>query len=60
MFGRIEEHFKKHGYGLWAVELPGQSPFIGFIGLAEVSFETSFTPCVEIGCGWHVPGGDGA
>jgi RimJ/RimL family protein N-acetyltransferase len=49
MFGRIEEHFKKHGYGLWAVELPGQSPFIGFIGLAEVSFETSFTPCVEIG-----------
>lgn len=49
MFRRIEEHFKKHGYGLWAVELPGQIPFIGFIGLAVVSFEASFTPCVEIG-----------
>jgi RimJ/RimL family protein N-acetyltransferase len=49
MFGRIEQHFEKHGYGLWAVELPGQIPFIGFIGLAVVSFEASFTPCVEVG-----------
>jgi len=49
MFGRVAEHFRKHGYGFWAVELPGQIPFIGFIGLAVVPFEASFTPCVEIG-----------
>ncbi len=49
MFGRIENHFQKHGYGFWAVEVPDQAPFIGVIGLAVVPFETSFTPCVEIG-----------
>lgn len=48
MFGRIEAHFQKNGYGPWAVELTGQVPFIGFIGLAVVPFEASFTPCVEI------------
>jgi len=45
----IERHYQKHGYGVWAVEVPGQAPFIGFIGLSVPSFETSFTPCVEIG-----------
>jgi RimJ/RimL family protein N-acetyltransferase len=45
----IEKHFEEHGYGLWAVEVPGRAPFIGFIGLAVPAFETSFTPCVEIG-----------
>src|SRR4029079_15483841 len=46
---RIEKHFEKHGYGLWALEVPGQAPFIGFIFLAIPSFDASFTPCVEIG-----------
>jgi RimJ/RimL family protein N-acetyltransferase len=49
MVGHIERHFENYGYGFWAVELPGQAPFIGFIGLAVPTFETSFTPCVEIG-----------
>jgi len=47
--GRIEKHFETHGFGWWAVEVPGQAPFIGFIGLAVPAFEASFTPCVEIG-----------
>jgi len=47
--GRVENHFEKHGYGFWAVEMPDKAPFIGFIGLAIPAFETSFTPCVEIG-----------
>ena len=47
--GRVEKHFEDRGYGFWAVEAPGQAPFIGFIGLAVPAFETSFTPCVEIG-----------
>lgn len=37
------------GWGLWAVEVVGEAPFIGFVGLAEPGFEASFTPCVEVG-----------
>lgn len=36
-------------YGLWAAEVPGVAPFIGFVGLTDALFEASFTPCVEIG-----------
>ena len=46
---RIRKHFDRHGYGLWAVELPELAPFIGFVGLSIPSFEAHFTPCVEIG-----------
>jgi RimJ/RimL family protein N-acetyltransferase len=47
--GWVEKHFEDHGFCFWAVEVPGRAPFIGFIGLAVPAFETSFTPCVEIG-----------
>jgi RimJ/RimL family protein N-acetyltransferase len=46
---RVDAHFQKYGFGLWAVEIPGEAPFIGFIGLAVPRFEAAFTPCVEIG-----------
>jgi RimJ/RimL family protein N-acetyltransferase len=46
---RILRQFAERGYGLWAVELPGTAPFIGFVGLQVPTFEASFTPCVEIG-----------
>lgn len=46
---RIEAHFDRHGFGLWAVEIPGVAPFAGFIGLSIPSFDAHFTPCVEIG-----------
>ena len=49
MVDRIEAHIERHGFGLWAVEVPGQVEFIGFIGLAIPTFEAPFTPCVEIG-----------
>ena len=45
----IEAHFEKHGYGLWAVEIPGLTSFAGFVGLAIPRFEANFMPCVEIG-----------
>jgi ribosomal-protein-alanine N-acetyltransferase len=32
MVARIEEHFSKHDFGLWAIEVPGVAPFIGFAG----------------------------
>lgn len=46
---RIEAHFAEQGWGLWAVEVPGEADFIGFIGLAAPRFEAPFTPCVEVG-----------
>jgi RimJ/RimL family protein N-acetyltransferase len=46
---RIRADMDRDGYGLWAVEVPGGSPFIGYVGLAVPAFEAAFTPCVEIG-----------
>jgi RimJ/RimL family protein N-acetyltransferase len=46
---RWSASFAEHGFGYWAVELPGKAPFIGAIGLAVPSFEAHFTPTVEIG-----------
>ena len=46
---RIEAGFVSNGYGLWAVELPRQAEFIGYVGLAPVTFDAHFTPAVEVG-----------
>jgi RimJ/RimL family protein N-acetyltransferase len=46
---RITDHFARHGFGPWAVEVAGVAPFAGFVGLSIPSFEAAFTPCVEIG-----------
>jgi RimJ/RimL family protein N-acetyltransferase len=46
---RIEAHFAQHGFGLWAVEVPGITPFAGFIGLSIPPFKAHFTPCIEVG-----------
>ncbi|HEX5260785.1 MAG TPA: GNAT family N-acetyltransferase [Gaiellales bacterium] len=52
---RIEQGFAAHGFGLWAVEVPGERDFIGFVGLAVPRFEAHFTPCVEVG--WRLAAG---
>jgi RimJ/RimL family protein N-acetyltransferase len=49
---RIQAHFAEHGFGLWAVEIPGACPFAGFAGLSVASFPAPFTPCVE--AGWRL------
>ncbi|HEX8437889.1 GNAT family N-acetyltransferase [Archangium sp.] len=46
---RFRAHFAHHGWGLWAVEVPGVAPFIGFVGLYTVPFQAPFTPAVEVG-----------
>jgi ribosomal-protein-alanine N-acetyltransferase len=51
---RIKSHFADHGFGLWAVEVPGVAPFIGFIGLSIPRFEAHFMPAVEVG--WRLAG----
>lgn len=46
---RIEAHFEREGFGLFALEMPGVERFIGYCGLLRVRFEAHFTPAVEIG-----------
>ena len=46
---RIQDDLRREGFGLWAVEVPGEAPFIGFVGLSRPRFEAHFTPCVEVG-----------
>jgi len=46
---RIERLFEQRGHGLWAVEVPGVTPFAGFVGLGYFDFPAHFTPCVEVG-----------
>ena len=45
----IEKHLRERSYGLWALEVPGVAPFIGFAGLLIPRFSAHFTPCVEVG-----------
>jgi RimJ/RimL family protein N-acetyltransferase len=30
---RIESDIQRRGYGFWAAEVPGEAPFIGFVGI---------------------------
>ena len=45
---RIEARWDTSGWGLWAVELPGIAPFIGFVGLWPADYVTG-APMVEVG-----------
>lgn len=44
-----ETMWEEKGYGLFAVELPGSDPLIGFTGLAEPTFLPEIMPAVEVG-----------
>jgi len=46
---RIERHFERHGFGLFAAELLQDRTLLGFIGLAVPAFDAPFMPAVEIG-----------
>lgn len=46
---RIELCFEQRGYGLWALEIPGEAPLIGFAGLSPVELDAEFAPAVEVG-----------
>jgi ribosomal-protein-alanine N-acetyltransferase len=49
MITRIEKGFEFLGYGLYAVEVKGGSPFIGYVGLVPVRTPNPLAPTVEIG-----------
>lgn len=46
---KIDASLNHDGHGLWAVEVLGGAPFIGFVGILSPHFEAHFTPCVEVG-----------
>jgi RimJ/RimL family protein N-acetyltransferase len=45
---RFSGDFAAHGFGLWAVEIPEVADFAGFARLSRPSFESHFTPCIEV------------
>ena len=49
---RIRGSIAERGWGLWAVEAPGVSPFLGFVGLEAPARHLPVSPCVEIG--WRI------
>ncbi len=46
---RIRAEIQSAGFGLYAAELKDSGAFIGLLGFHVPTFETDFTPCVEIG-----------
>lgn len=46
---RIQSLIHERGWGFWAVEIPNQARFIGFVGLHTPKQSLTFSPCVEIG-----------
>ena len=46
---KVNDHFNKYGYSLYACERKDTNEFIGFIGLLIADFKAHFTPAIEIG-----------
>jgi RimJ/RimL family protein N-acetyltransferase len=44
---RFRAHWQELGWGVWAVEIPGEAPFIGFVGLGRQ--DAPGYPVVEVG-----------
>jgi RimJ/RimL family protein N-acetyltransferase len=49
MVDRIEQTWDERDLGLFAVEVRASDDFAGFIGLWPATFESSFTPAIEVG-----------
>ena len=46
---KYQQHFTEHGFTYFAVEALSSGEFIGFVGLLHQTYESPFTPCVDIG-----------
>jgi len=44
---RAIEHWRRHGFGQWVVEIPGVASFAGVVGLDHIRWSLPFTPAVE-------------
>jgi RimJ/RimL family protein N-acetyltransferase len=45
---RIAAHFAEHGFGLWALEIPGHADLIGFVGLSVIRFTPPWRRAVKV------------
>lgn len=45
---RVGASLERHGWGLWALEVPGVAQFGGFVGLKEAPEGVPFGPAVEV------------
>lgn len=52
MMNRMQRMFEEKGYCYFAVDLLETKEWIGTIGLGWKTFESDFTPCVDIG--WRI------
>ena len=52
MGSKIQSLINERGWGFWAIEIPSQKKFIGFVGLHIPKENLPFSPCVEIG--WRI------
>ncbi len=46
---RMQFHYEQKGYCYFAVERLDTKKLVGFTGLMEKTFESDFTPCIDIG-----------
>lgn len=46
---KMKTQFDEKGFCYFAVDKLENNEFIGFIGLSEPTFESDFTPCIDIG-----------
>lgn len=49
LISRLKDHFENYGYCYFAVDNLETNEFIGFTGFANQTWESDFTPCVDIG-----------
>jgi len=49
---KVNNMLNQFGYGLYAVDKLENKEFIGFVGFWHPTFESDFTPCIEIG--WRI------
>lgn len=49
LIDRLQKHIAERAYGFFAVDRLDTGEFIGFIGIVYQTFESHFTPCIEIG-----------
>lgn len=49
LIGRLKTHYDEFGYTYFAVDRLDTSEFIGFTGLLNQTWESEFTPCVDMG-----------
>jgi len=44
-----QQHFAEYGFTYFAAEELSSGQFVGFVGLKHQTYESPFTPCVDIG-----------